>query len=206
MRTTPVVMNLIFINVIVFFIQFLVAEHHPEYSYLFVLHKNNWLGLRSVVGPDEFTPLQLLTHFFSHGGLLHIFFNMFALSSLGSAVEAVIGPQRFLKFYLFSGFVGGIFISTFDPSPVPVLGASGAVSGVLLAYAMYFPKQRLMIFPLPFSFQARSLVLVYMIFTVAMVTLFPYGGGGISHFGHLAGMIAAFLYFYLNYVYYKLKR
>jgi membrane associated rhomboid family serine protease len=152
-------------------------------------------GYRALpVGPSDFRPYQLVTHFFAHGGLFHIFANMLALMSLGTPVEMVMGSKRFLKFYLIVGLFTGVAIAFLDPSPFPVLGASGAVSGVALAFGLMFPNSSLMIFPIPIPIRAWKLVLFFGIFSLFMVLMG--GGGGVSHFGHLAGMLVAAMYLY----------
>lgn len=150
---------------------------------------------------DKFKPLQIITHFFSHSldSLFHIIFNMFVLFSFGPILETVMGAKRFLAFYLFCGVVGGILVAVLDPSIIPVVGASGAIFGVMVAFAMYFPKQKLNIMFIPIGFEARKFIPAIGVISLVFVVLDYFGvdaGGGISHFGHLAGMIAAVLFFY----------
>jgi len=152
---------------------------------------------------DSFQPVQIVTYFFSHslGNLLHIVFNMLVLASLGPITESVLGSKRFLRFYLFCGIFAGLALAFLDPSPVPVVGASTAVSGVLVAFAMFFPRQKLQFFLIPIGFEARWFVLgigiLSAVLTVAQLVN-PSMGGSVSHFGHLMGMIGAILYFYLE--------
>lgn len=152
---------------------------------------------------DMFQPLQIVTYFFSHSltSFTHILFNMLALFFLGPILEMVLGQKRFLRFYLFCGVFAGIMLALFDPSPAPVVGASTAVSGVLVAFAMMFPKQKLYLMFLPFGFEARWFALgmagISLIFSV-MAYFDPTAGGGISHFGHLTGMLGAVVYFYVE--------
>jgi membrane associated rhomboid family serine protease len=136
--------------------------------------------------------VQIVTHFFSHTEIFHIVFNMMALISLGSGVEYVLGSKRFLEFYLFCGVLGGILITLFDPSPSPVLGASGAIFGVIVAFAVFFPREGLSIFFLP-PIEARWVAIGIGVVSLGLVITGM--GGSISHFGHLAGMIAALVYF-----------
>src|ERR1700722_4858227 len=91
-NTRSVVFNLIAINVVMF----IITMTHPEYF-------ENLLGLHYFANP-EFKPVQLITHMFMHGGFAHIFFNMYALWLFGTILERVWGPQRFLSFYLITGF------------------------------------------------------------------------------------------------------
>lgn len=211
---TPVVKNLLIINVLVYLALVLLADRIPELADWFRLCKVNWLGLRTVgadgnyiqqidgefystpTGPSDFRPIQLLTHFFAHDirGIMHILFNMLMLFMIGPWVERAIGSKRFLHFYLFSGLVGGVIIAVFDPSAFPVVGASGALSGVLVAFGSLFPNEKMIIFPIPVPIKAINLVWGYAAFSIVMLLISP-NAGGVSHFGHLAGMIAAVLYY-----------
>lgn len=160
-------------------------------------------GMGSSLSANAFHPVQIVTHFFTHSktSLFHIIFNMFVLASFGPIVEMVIGSQRFLRFYLFCGVVGGIMIALLDPSPTPVVGASGAIFGVMVAFAMFFPREKLQIMFIPIGFEARKFIPAIGIISAVLVVLQYFGinvGGSISHFGHLAGMVAAGLYFYVE--------
>lgn len=210
-RLTPAVLNLLLINGLMFLVIRLLAPSDTVY----LLHKTNLLGQYSTItvegeeryvvstaegpryiasGPQDFRPLQLVTHFFSHYDFFHILFNMFALYSIGTAVEMAMGSRRFIEFYLFCGLLGGVAIAVLDPTPNPVLGASGAVSGVLVGMALYYPRSEMIIFPIPLPIQARWLVTGVFVFSLVMVIVGS--GGNVSHFGHLAGMVAALLYFF----------
>jgi membrane associated rhomboid family serine protease len=125
---------------------------------------------------------------------MHILFNMYALISFGPLVEHVMGAKRFLSFYLFCGLFGTTVTALFDPSPFPVLGASGALFGVLVAFAYYYPNQRIGIMFLPFQFRVRPFILVICAISALLVIADVVGmtiGRGISHFGHLAGAAGA---------------
>lgn len=201
-NVTPVVLNLLIVNGIVYLVEFLVLQNLGEevfYQYFTLWKINPEIGIR---GAENFQAVQLVLHFFSHspGSFMHILFNMIALFSIGQGVERVMGSKRFLQFYLFSGLFGGLLTALFDPSPVPVLGASGAVAGVAIAFAMIFPNQKLILFPIFIPIKAWKLVGGFFLLTAGFVAYsFAYPKeslGGISHFGHLAGMIAAITYFY----------
>ena len=144
-------------------------------------------------GAPGFAPWQLVTYAFLHGGMLHLAFNMFALWMFGSMVERVFGTRRYLMYYLlcvitaaltqlaFSVFSGGIY---------PTVGASGGVFGLLLAYARYFPNNRVMLLFPPIPMRARTFVLLY-----AAIELFLGVTGtqeGVAHFAHLGGMVGGF--------------
>ena len=132
--------------------------------------------------------------------ILHILINMFVLIMFGPQMESIMGGKRFLNFYLFCGVVGGLLTAFIDPSPIPVLGASGAISGLILAFAMYFPRNKLLLFFF-IPMEARLMAQLFAAFSLVMIILDATGAdlgrmGGISHFGHLAGMIAAVIFFY----------
>lgn len=151
----------------------------------------------------KFIPIQLVTYFFNHSrsDLFHILFNMLALLFLGPITESVLGSRAFLKFYLFCGIVGGLMIAFLDPNNYPVVGASVAVSGVLVAFAMNFPNQKLYFMFIPIGIKAKWFVSGIAAISAIFVFLDAIGAdsiGNISHFGHLAGMIAALLFFYLG--------
>jgi membrane associated rhomboid family serine protease len=199
---TPVVKNLIIINGAVFLLWLMsdaVGMPDPmimdKYFYL-VKVKTNFYN-RYVVDPH---PIQILTHFFSHNRFFHLLFNMMALASLGPVVEMVIGAKRFLRFYLFTGIVAGILILYVDPSKNPVIGASGAIFGVLAAFAYMNPRAGLSFFFMP-PIQAKYLAIGIGVISLFLVVIDTQRGSatfGISHFGHLAGMIAAVIYFYIE--------
>ncbi len=203
----PVVLNLLIINGLVF----IFVNLFPDASLYFLLNKTEWFHPNAaefrirlstftadgyiLAGTDYFRPIQLVTHFFTHFSPLHLIFNMWALAGLGNQVEYMMGSRRFLEFYLFCGIMCGIVTCIFDPSIAPVAGASGAIFGVLVAFARYFPTQQLMIFPIPFGIQARYLIIGLAVFSLLL--LYYDRQTNISHFAHLAGMIAGVLYFSL---------
>ncbi len=115
-NVTPVVLNLLIINFLVFLALNLFQERIYEYFFLF---KTDAFGIRqslglSTYGSEFFKPMQIVNHFFSHKDIFHFIMNMFTLYSIGSAVEFVMGSQRFFKFYLFVGVLAGILITFFD--------------------------------------------------------------------------------------------
>jgi len=177
-RTTPVVLNLIIINALVFMAQSFFDGPYPEekITRLLALYPWNW---------EEFRPYQLVTHMFTHGGLGHILFNMFALWSFGSMLERVWGPKRFLIFYLVCGLAAGV--AQLFLSDAPAVGASGAIMGLLAAFAYLFPNTQLIIFPFPVPVKAKWAIIV-----IAAIDLFggvyP-TGSNIAHFAHLGGLV-----------------
>ena len=142
----------------------------------------------------EFHVWQLLTYGFLHGGLVHLFFNMFAVFMFGSDIERVLGSKRFLFYYLTS-VVGAavmhlVVVASAQLPPAPVVGASGGVFGLLLAFGMMFPKRMvLLIFP-PIPMPAWLFVTLYGIMELYLGV--TQTAPGIAHFAHLGGMATGF--------------
>jgi len=158
----------------------------------------------SDAGFDPFSPgqnfqiWQLLTYGFLHGSFSHLFFNMFALFMFGAPLEQTWGEKRFLTYYLVcivgAGLcqlaVGWWQVSQGNPG-YPVLGASGGVFGLLLAYGMLFPRQQVMLLFPPIPMKARTFVILY---GVAELMLGVTGWQpGVAHFAHLGGMLFGWL-------------
>lgn len=179
-RTTPVVLNLIIINALVWIAQ-LALDNSLQITGHFALYPYK---------SPLFEPYQLVTHMFTHGGWAHILFNMFALWSFGSLLERSWGPKRFLIFYLACGLAAGITHLAFQN--VPAVGASGAIMGLFAAFAYLFPNSELIIFPIPFPVKAK-----YAVAIMAGIDLFggvnPTAGGNIAHFAHLGGLAMGFI-------------
>ena len=198
-RLTPIVKNLLFVNIGVFILMGIPGMQESLFQY-FALFKLDVVVPHTPSYAQYFEPVQIVTHFFNHGGLMHIFFNMFIFVLIGPNVEMVLGSQRFLKFYLFCGVIGGLLITFLDPTSGPVVGASGAIYGVMVAFALFFPREKFYLYFLV-PLEARWLVIGVGVFSLVMVLLQYQGqqvGGSVSHFGHLAGMLAAISYFYLR--------
>jgi membrane associated rhomboid family serine protease len=141
-----------------------------------------------------FEPWQLLTYAFLHANLLHIGFNMFALYMFGAPVERVFGPRRYLIYYLvcvLSAAIVQLLTASFTGAVYPTIGASGGVFGLLLAYAIYFPHNRVMLIFPPIPMPARVFVVVY----AALELLLGVTGTeeGVAHFAHLGGLIGGFI-------------
>ena len=132
-------------------------------------------------------PWTIITYMFLHGGLGHLFFNMLGLFFFGSRVEDRLGSNRFITLYFLSGITGALFGFIFPA--YAVIGASGAIYGVMLAYAWFWPRDRIMIYGI-IPVEARILVIIY-----AIMSLMGMGGGGnTAHFAHLGGLVGAFVY------------
>ncbi len=144
---------------------------------------------------SRFEPWQLVTYAFLHGGFAHIFFNMLGLYMFGSEVERLFG-SRFYAAYYFGCVVSAALThlavtSWMGGPPIPTVGASGGIYGLLLAFGVYFPHRRvLLLFP-PIPLPARIFVIVF----AAVELVFGVTGtaAGVAHFAHLGGMIGGWL-------------
>ena len=177
-RVTPWVLRLILANIAVFFLQ----QATPAINDLFVL----------VPAYGLTRPWTFVTYMFLHdpSGFGHIFFNMLTLFFFGPRVEARLGGRSFLGLYFTSGIAGALLSIPFTPY-VPIVGASGAIYGVLLAYAMFWPRDQMLIWGI-IPVEARVMVLV-----MTALTLwggFGGPGGRIAHFVHLGGFVGGYLF------------
>jgi membrane associated rhomboid family serine protease len=127
---------------------------------------------------------------FVHAGLWHLVMNMLGLFFFAGDVERRLGRLSFLVMYFLSG-LGGAMLSLLAPQAT-VIGASGGMLGVLVAFAMLFPDARIIVFPIFIPVRARYIAVIYGFITVA--GLLGGMGDGIAHWAHLGGMVVAFLY------------
>lgn len=169
---------------------------------------------------ENFGVYQFITYQFLHGGFTHIFFNMFALWMFGRIMESVWGPKKFLFYYLSCGVGAGLIqeiaqffefyfmIKAQDPNVGMLdlfaignglsyqlnswntIGASGAVYGILLAFGMTFPNERMFIFPLPVPIKAKWFVIGYA--AIELMLAISSSGDGVAHMAHLGGMLFGF--------------
>ena len=157
-------------------------------------------ALRFTPSPDSVVnqPWTLLTYMFVHGGLLHLALNLLVLYFFGSSVEQRMGGKGFLFYYLYCGLGAAIFslgLSALLPGNVqPFLGSSGAVLGIALAFAMFWPEAEVMIFPVPI--RARTLVIIMAgVSAFAGLVLWNSRWGQVAHLAHLGGMLSGYLFF-----------
>jgi membrane associated rhomboid family serine protease len=141
-----------------------------------------------------------LTSMFLHGGWMHLLGNMLFLWIYGDNVEGAMGHARFLAFYLLCGIAAIVVQALSDPhSPYPIIGASGAISGVLGAYLLLFPRARVLtLVLLPFFFttlQLRAVLLLLLWFAVQLVSDFvvPHGGANVAFRAHIGGFLTGML-------------
>ncbi len=180
----PVVLNLIIINALVFMAMSLPGIQNYIYQYC---------ALWGVSSP-LFRPYQVVTYLFMHGGMSHLFFNMFALWMFGRTLEYNMGQKRFLTYYMVCGIGAGLIqlaVSAFTGSLYPTVGASGAVYGLLLAFGVMFPNSIIMLLIPPIPIKAKYFVVIY-----GLLELFLGVSGmqsGVAHFAHLGGMIWGYM-------------
>jgi membrane associated rhomboid family serine protease len=178
----PATRALIIANVAVFVLQYLVG---PLMLGLFAL----W-----PLASGQFHIWQLVTYAFLHGSLAHIFLNMFALFMFGRGLELYWGSRRFVGYYfvcVIAAALTQLAVEASSGGTEPVLGASGGVFGILLAFAWYFPQQRLILLPIPIPIPAWLFVTGY-----ALIELFSgltRTQQSVAHFAHLGGMLGGAL-------------
>lgn len=190
----PVIRILLIVNVAVFFLQ-------PYFRELVLGHLVLWpVGAPDTINTPGgalavggFAPWQLITYAFLHGNLTHLMLNMFALWMFGVALEHTWGSARF-AFYYFVCVVGAALVQLLVTLPViagtggaPTLGASGGVFGILLAFGVMFPEQRILLLFPPIPIKAKWFVLIYGI--VELVFGVTGTMSGVAHFAHLGGMV-----------------
>jgi membrane associated rhomboid family serine protease len=214
----PVVKNLLIINLICFLPSLFYSHGFSTDGFDPVATK---FGVYYFDSPN-FRVWQLLTYMFLHGGWMHILFNMFALYSFGTAVEYLMGSKRFFNFYFICGFGAIAFqmlvqaievhsaIGTFtlqadtiisDPATYEkiravyssnMVGASGAIFGLLIAFGMIYPNAELMIMFIPVPVKAKYIIPVYVVFEIVL-GVGQFGGDNVAHFAHLGGAILGFI-------------
>jgi len=212
---TPVVKNLLIINLICF-IPFVILSE-DSYNTMVVPH----IGL-FYFGSPNFRVWQILTYMFFHGGWTHILFNMFALFSFGPILEYAIGPRRFFNLYFICGIgaaliqlmvqayevhaIAGVFTIPFHFGPDdvaipeklrqiyygPVVGASGAIFGVLVAFGMLYPDLELMILFIPVPVKAKYIIPIYVVLEIVL-GFGQFAGDNVAHFAHLGGALLGFI-------------
>jgi len=190
MPLTGIVKHLVIINVVVFLGIHLVPE--------------SWANMMPFYSPATglFKPFQIITYMFTHFEVTHILFNMLSLYFMGPMVEMYLGPKRFLALYMISGIVGlaahflvgylPYFMGMTTAAPLfSVLGASGAVFGVVIAFATLFPDRELMLLfpPIPIKAWLMAVILI----GIGLYSGLTGAGGNVAHFAHLGGALAGFI-------------
>jgi len=190
---TPVIKNLMIIMGAVFLLQMFVSGWIDLY-----------FGLVPILVWKKYFLWQLLTYMFLHGGFSHILFNLLALWMFGGELESYWGSKRFLFYFLFCGIGAGICTVVFTPYQfIPVIGASGAIYGMLLAFGWLFPNRLIYIYFL-FPIPAKYFVIIF-----GLIELFASmegTRGGVAHLTHLGGLIFGLFYMAYPTIRQKLRR
>jgi membrane associated rhomboid family serine protease len=138
--------------------------------------------------PRLFPPLTLLTSMFLHGGLLHLLGNMLYLWIFGNNIEDYLGPIRFILFYVVSGLGASLLHILFHAnSKIPMIGASGAIAGILGAYLVLFPQARVktLVFVWIIPVPAFFLLIIWFFGQIMNIGM----GGGVAWFAHIGGFL-----------------
>jgi membrane associated rhomboid family serine protease len=181
----PVVKALLIANIAVFTFQLLAeALAHANFDQLF--------GLVPYDVTHHFFLWQLVSYMFLHGGLLHLGLNMLALWMFGSELETTWGSERFTRFYFVTGIGAGVCsVLAGWNSYIPIIGASGAIYGLLAAYGILFPDRTLLLYFI-IPIQAKWFVLILGLIT--FWSSLSASGSGVAHVAHLGGMLFGWLY------------
>jgi rhomboid-like protein len=217
---TPVVKNLLIINII-FFLAFKLFDHEDVLGPVTTLFGSFYFN------SPLFKPWQLITYMFMHGGWEHIIFNMFALFSFGPILEYFLGPKRFFNLYFICGIgavllqmmvqaievhnltgtftisapafnesyfnaAGAHALQLFDIYHTPLVGASGAIFGLLVAFGMLYPNLELMIMFIPVPVKAKYIIPVYILVELSL-GFGQFAGDNVAHFAHLGGALIGFI-------------
>ncbi len=184
---------LVAINIVVFFFWLFPTESRADF-----MIQNFLVSWTALTQGRWWT---LLTSVFSHNLFIHIFLNMFVLQNFGGVIEEVIGSKSFLKFYLIAGIFSSLchaFVSAWilGRPEIPALGASGAISGVILIFSFIFPREKILllgIVPIPALFGALLFIGLDLWGLIEQA-----GGGGlpIGHGAHLGGAFAGWIYYF----------
>lgn len=237
--TRSVTFNIIMTNVVLFAICYFIPHLNSLLSLHYFFNKHDYLQslYNGTIDASQFPnlsafaqqayyygerggflPIQIITHMFMHGSVSHIFFNMFGLLMLGSILEKVWGPHRYLLFYLTTGF-GAVLLhmavqaflvyqatgsinptmAMLESSPdawgtyfSSTVGASGALFGVLTAFGVLFPNTELYIMFIPIPIKAKYFVIFYILMELYLGVAM-YGGDNVAHFAHLGGALFGFI-------------
>lgn len=155
-------------------------------------------GIRNALVMDPMAigsrPWMVVSYLFVHAGIIHLATNMLGLYLFGTAVENRMGSKSFVLYYLYCGIGAALFsalLSLVIPQS-PVVGASGAIFGVMVAFAMFWPDVEIFVFPIPFPIKARTLVIGLAVLDLVMAR---FSSDNIAHEAHIGGLLAGWLFF-----------
>lgn len=176
----PITRNILIANIIVFVLRFLVGPYVDMHIYDF--------GALHALESGEFKIWQLITNMFMHANFFHILFNMLIFVMLGRELERRWGPKRFFQFYMISGIVAGLAFLFIMKGNASATGASGAVMGVMVAFAMLYPDAEFGLILIPVPIKAK-----YYVPGLMAMDLFGFiqpQSDGVAHIAHLGGAAA----------------
>jgi membrane associated rhomboid family serine protease len=186
---TPIIKKLFWANIVLFILTLLTGDFFYEY-----FAQWNFRG-------DNYHFWQLVTHQFLHGGFVHIIFNMLALVSIGPFCEEYLGERKFLPFYILSGIGAALLHMSIVNSNIPMVGASGAIFGLLALFAFINPNEKLYLFLIPFGIKAKYLTLLLFLMEI---TLGIYSNSNrIGHWAHVGGGLTGIVLYFLNKKFFK---
>lgn len=177
----------------------------PAIKHLIIINSLTYVALNTPVVQDFlfrfgalwppnsglFYPWQLVSYMFLHGNFSHIFFNLFALWMFGQAIENLWGTRRFVIYYFATGVGAALLQLLLTLSGNPIIGASGAVYGILLAFGMTYPNREIVLLIPPIPIKAKYFVLMYGAFELFNGVFSS--NTGVAHFAHLGGMVVGFV-------------
>ena len=182
-KTPPVVKNLLIANGVVYLAIMLL----PEFNHFCAKYLQLWWV---DTYHFNFHTYQFVSYMFIHGDLGHLFFNMFALWMFGRTLEYEIGSKRFLTYYMVCGIGAALIqvgLASMLGEQMILLGASGAVMGLLLAFGLMHPNNMVLVFPIPFPIKAKWFVIGYAVLEIVLGS--AGADTGVAHFAHLGGMV-----------------
>jgi membrane associated rhomboid family serine protease len=176
-----VVRWLLILNVTIFVLQRIFLD---RYVNVFGLVPSAFLGRGFI--------WQIVTYMFFHGSVLHILFNMLFLWMMGSEIERLWGSREFLKYYLITGCGAGLVNVLVQPrSGIPTIGASGAIFGLIIAFAMAFPNREILLY---FLIKIKAKYFAILVGVLELVALFLMPSAPIARFAHLGGLVVGYAY------------
>ena len=199
---TPVVKNLMIVMAVIFLFQKVLLISLTDLYYFFTYY----LALVPILVWKKYFLWQLATYIFLHGGVFHLLFNLLALWMFGGELENYFGSKKFLRYFLFYGIGAGICTVLFTPAgyqSIPVIGASGAIYGILLAFGWLFPDRPIYIYFL-FPIPARYFVIIFGL--IEFFSSMEQPGGGVAHLTHLGGLLFGLFYMAYPAIRQKLRR
>jgi membrane associated rhomboid family serine protease len=186
-QSTPLIKRIFWANIFAFIFTLFFSEFT-------IVNFALWSG-------DEFRIWQFITHQFLHGGFMHIIFNMLALISIGPSCEEFLGERKFPYFYLICGVGAALLHMAIIDSNVPMVGASGAIFGLLALFSLINPNDKLYLFFIPIGIKAKYMITGLILLEIALGIFSK--GDGVGHWAHVGGALTGFLLYFLNRKFFK---